>query len=223
MSCELNASAATGDLIARLAAANAHLAAVRRKAQAIALVNRLFQDEQRALVLDLDPVLTLTSDHLRAGGHALAAGLRGERVGLSASTLAAAIPLVSWVWKCTGLPVSAWTKARIFASGCARNASSNGSGSPTGPGTEVWHFFMRRKGGQAVCGGSAWQGRQDWYFRFKGRQLTPAAKVSDLLSNNPSGAWARLTGPNADNDIVLQIHLPDEDDRLCGTVTIEWK
>ncbi|MEJ2387690.1 MAG: AAA family ATPase, partial [Chromatiaceae bacterium] len=42
-------SAALAQAQARLAAANAHLAAVRRKAQAIALVNRLFQDEQRAL------------------------------------------------------------------------------------------------------------------------------------------------------------------------------
>jgi len=42
-------SAALAQAQARLAAANAHLAAVRRKAQAIALVNRLFQDEQRTL------------------------------------------------------------------------------------------------------------------------------------------------------------------------------
>lgn len=42
-------SAALAQAQARLAAADANLAAVRRKAQAIALVNGLFQDEQRAL------------------------------------------------------------------------------------------------------------------------------------------------------------------------------
>lgn len=96
---------------------------------------------------------------------------------------------------------------------------------PSGPGREVWHFFMRRKGDQAVCGGWASVGGRDWYFRFKGRAgLTPSATVSNLQSNNWSGGVkVAATGPHAGGDVVVRMELPDDDDRVCGTVTIDWK
>jgi hypothetical protein len=94
-----------------------------------------------------------------------------------------------------------------------------------GPGREVWHFFMRREGDQAVCGGWAQAGGSDWYFRFKGRSgQTPTATVTNLLSNNWSGGvQVSATGPHSGGDVVLKTHLPDEEDRVCGTITIDWK
>lgn len=93
----------------------------------------------------------------------------------------------------------------------------------SGPGTEVWHFFMRRKGGQALCGGWASESRQDWHFRFEGREGTPTARISNLLSNNwAGGVQVSVTGPYDNGDVVVTMHLPDEDDRVCGTITITW-
>jgi hypothetical protein len=86
-------------------------------------------------------------------------------------------------------------------------------------GKEVWHFFARRKGGQAVCGRVIGTNKKTWKFRLRGRPRP--AKIG-----TPNGYGAKGSGwsvKRAGNDVLVTVELPDKDDWLVGSVVIDWQ
>lgn len=89
---------------------------------------------------------------------------------------------------------------------------------------DVWHFFFRNEGNQAVCGGdvyfSAPQG-WSWYLRLPGRSGGATITTSNAWSHEEDGkvSWGVY---RSGNDVVIKATLPSREDWLVGTVTIAW-
>lgn len=93
--------------------------------------------------------------------------------------------------------------------------------SPTSGDTDAWHFFIRNKGNQAVCGEEfVVKKSTPWYLRLPGRPggLKPKITTQDTWAQGEV-TWKVLVKAS---HIVIEATLPEDDDWLIGTVIIEW-
>jgi hypothetical protein len=95
-----------------------------------------------------------------------------------------------------------------------------------GSGREIWHFFIRNKGNQGYCGEvvKLVSSIPDWCFRFPGQSGRTPQKISGANGycheeNENTVSWSVY---QSGDDVVVKIHIPDEDDWLVGSVIIDW-
>jgi hypothetical protein len=92
--------------------------------------------------------------------------------------------------------------------------------SPTLPGQEVWQFFARRQGDNNH--GRTWHTTwPDTAFRFPLRGgVLGAPHADDLRASDATRVTVSLNQDSA--SLLLTLHLPDESDWVCGTLTIPY-